>query len=92
MSDKNDILSETWTDYLNKAIKDYHLFATQASPLDAKEFATHHNACKAALAHILMIQKLMQPKDEKKEEPNLFDLLEQARKATDEECQDDSFD
>ena len=92
MSDKTDILSEAWSDYLNKAIQDYHSFATQQAPLDAKDFATHHNACKAALAHILMIQKLMQPKEDKKEEPNFFDLLEQARKATDAEYQDDSFD
>ena len=92
MSDKNDLLSQTWTDYLNKAIKDYHLFATQAFPLDAKEFMVHHNACKAALSHILMLQKLMQTKEEKTKEPDLFDLLEQARKATNEEYQDDSFD
>lgn len=92
MSDKTDILSKTWDDYLNKAIQDYHLFATQQAPLDAKDFAAHHNACKAALAHILMIQKLMQPKDDKKEEPDFFDLLDQARKATHEEYQDDSFD
>jgi len=92
MSDKNEILSETWTDYLNKAIQDYHLFATQPSPLDAKEFTAHHNACKAALAHILMIQKLMQPKEDNKSEPNFFDLLEQAKKATNEDDQDDSFD
>jgi len=92
MADKNNILSATWADYLNKAIQDYHLFATQASPLDAKEFTAHHNACKAALAHILMIQKLMQPKEDKKEEPDFFDLLDQARKATNEGYSDDSFD
>lgn len=92
MSDKNNFLSETWSDYLNKAIKDYHLFAMQASPLDAKEFTAYHNACKAALAHIVMLQKLMQLKDDKKNEPDFFDLLEQARKATDEEGHDDSFD
>ena len=92
MSDKNNILSETWTDYLQKAIQDYHLFATQAAPLDAKEFTAHHNACKAALAHILMIQKLMLSKDEKNDEPDFFDLLDQARKATHEEYQNDPFD
>ena len=63
MSDKDEILSEKRTDYLTKAIRDYHLFATQIAPLDAKEFTAHHNACKAALAHILMIQKLIQPKE-----------------------------
>ena len=59
MADKKEILSAKWTDYLDKAIHDYHLFATQDSPMEAKEFTAHHNACKAALAHILMIQKLM---------------------------------
>lgn len=92
MADKNDLLSATWTDYLSKAIQDYHLFATQTAPLEAKEFTAHHNACKAALAHILMIQKLMLPKDDKNDEPDFFDLLDQARKATHEEDQDDSFD
>lgn len=92
MSDKKEVLSETWADYLTKAIQDYHLFATQSAPLEAKEFTAHHNACKAALAHILMIQRLMQSKEENQEEPNFFDLLEQARKATVETDQDDSFD
>lgn len=92
MSDKDEILSEKWTDYLTKAIRDYHLFATQIAPLDAKEFTAHHNACKAALAHILMIQKLIQPKENNNIEPNFFDLLEQAKKATNEDAPDDSFD
>ena len=92
MPDKKGDLSGAWSDYLNKAIKDYHLFATQASSLDAKDFTAHQNACKAALAHILMLQKLVQSKDEKTKEPDLFDLLEQARKATDEEYHDDPFD
>ena len=92
MADKNEVLSATWTEFLNKAIQDYHAFATQSAPLDAKEFTAHHNACKAALAHILMIQKLMLSKDDKQEELDFFDMLDQARKATHEEQQDDSFD
>ena len=92
MPDKKDILSVAWDDYLNKAIQDYHLFSTQSVPMEAKEFTAYHNACKAALAHILMIQKLMCDKEKSDIEPNFFDLLDQARKATnDEEC-NDSFD
>ena len=60
--------------------------------MEAKEFGAYHNACKAALAHILMIQKLMQMPATKDEEPSLLDLLEQARKATKDESECDSFD
>ena len=91
MPDKKEDLSGAWSEYLNKAIKDYHLFATQVTPMEAKEFTAHHNACKAALAHILMIQKLMQPKENKSEDLNFFDLLEQARKETNEPDNNDSF-
>ena len=92
MPDKKEDLSGAWSEYLNKAIKDYHLFATQVTPMEAKEFAAHHNACKAALAHVLMIQKLMQTKEDKTQEPNFFDLLEQARKETSDEDDEHSFD
>ena len=91
MPDKENLLSCAWADYLNKAITDYHHFAKQSSPVEAKEFTAYHNACKAALAHILMIQKLMQTQENKSEDLNFFDLLEQARKETDGE-DDDSFD
>lgn len=92
MPDKKNSLSCAWSDYLDKAIADYHLFATQPTPMEAKEFIAHHNACKAALAHILIIQKLMQQKENKSEDLNFFDLLEQARKETNEEDDPHSFD
>ena len=92
MPDEKSFLSCAWSDYLTKAIKDYHEFSTHTTPMEAKDFALYHNACKAALGHIALIQKLMPQKEEKAEEPNLFDLLEQARKATNDPDEDDSFD
>ena len=85
-------LSENWADFLKKAVTDYHLFAAQPSPTDAKEFIAHHNACKAVLSHILMLKKMMESETQKQSEPDLFSLLEQAREATHEQDNDDSFD
>ena len=92
MPDKKNILSCAWGDYLNKAIRDYDSFCTQSVPLEAKDFALYHNACKSALAHIVMLKKLMQSNEQKEIEPDFFDLLEQARKATNEDNDSNSFD
>ena len=92
MQDKMKDLSGAWADYFQKAMTGYCQFADQSVSMEAKEFGAYHNACKAALAHILMIQKLMQTPVSKEEEPNLLDLLEQARKATNDESESDSFD
>jgi len=92
MQDKKENLSDAWSDYFHKAMAGYCQFVQQNVSMDAKEFTAYHNACKAALAHILMIQKFMQPSSIKNEEPNLLDLLEQARKATNDENGSDSFD
>ncbi len=92
MQDKMKDLSGAWADYFQKAMAGYCQFANQSVSMEAKEFGAYHNACKAALAHILMIQKLMQTPEAKEEEPNLLDLLEQARKATKDESESDSFD
>tara|TARA_Y100000813_G_scaffold54421_1_gene38083 strand:+ start:334 stop:657 length:324 start_codon:yes stop_codon:yes gene_type:complete len=37
---------------LRKAASDYAAFAAQSPPTDAKGFAAHQAACKAALAHL----------------------------------------
>ena len=84
--------SQAWLQELNKAVQDYHLFVHQSAPLDAKEFAAYHNACKAALAHILILKKLIQVPVQSEPETDLFDLLKQAQKETDETGDaDDSF-
>ncbi|WP_404383554.1 hypothetical protein [Caenispirillum salinarum] len=41
------------------AVADYEAFAAQAPPDDAKGFAAHHAACKAALAHVEAAVKLL---------------------------------
>ena len=84
--------SVAWLEELNKVIQDYHLFAAQATPLEAKDFMAYHNACKAALAHILLLKKLAGTASHNEEEPDFLSLLQQAQKATQESGEsDDSF-
>ena len=85
--------SEAWSQELNKAVHDYHLFATQTTSLDAKEFMAYHNACKAALGHILILKKLIHSATEAEIAPDFLSLLTQAQKETSErEESDDPFD
>lgn len=93
MPDKENNLSEAWSDDLESALNDYHAFRTQKTPLEAKDFTAYHNACKAVLAHILMIKKMMNPMTQQNPETDFLNLLEQARKANhDENDENDSFD
>ncbi|MFQ3622075.1 MAG: hypothetical protein SNJ73_00875 [Acetobacteraceae bacterium] len=44
---------------IERAIASYHAFAASGpSGADAKEFAAHHAACKAALAHLDLLLKI----------------------------------
>ena len=93
MPDKTPFLSDDWTSILTKIIHDYKLFSEQPPPLEAKEFTSYHNACKAALAHILLLKKMTDNSSASPSEPDLFTLLDNARKAThDSNDADDSFD
>ena len=93
MPEKDIFSSQAWSDDLNKAIRDYHLFATQPVSQDTKEFIAYHNACKAALAHILLLKKLVFSTSQSELEPDFLTLLEQAQKATQQQgAEDDSFD
>lgn len=40
------------------AIASYRAFSAQTAPEDAKQFIAHHNACRAALAHVDYLSKL----------------------------------
>jgi hypothetical protein len=40
------------------AIASYREFSAQTAPEDAKQFIAHHNACRAALAHVDYLSKL----------------------------------
>ena len=93
MLEKDIFSSQAWLNGLSKAIQDYQVFATQKTSLDPKEFIAYHNACKAALAHILILKKLVCAEAQSETEPDFFALLEQAQKATQQQgAEDDSFD
>jgi len=93
MPDRNISQANDWNSFLTKAVQDYHHFATQSTPLDAKEFSAYHSACKAALSHILILKKLIETSSDNAPEQDLFSLLDNARKATyDSNDTDDSFD
>ena len=93
MLEKDIFSSQAWLNELNKAIQDYHLFVAQKTSLEPKEFMAYHNACKAALAHILILKKLVCAQEQSEIEPDFLTLLEQAQKATQQQgAEDDSFD
>ncbi len=93
MPEKEFTPTADWQEDLTKATKDYHLFSAQETPLEAKDFAAYHNACRAALAHILILKKICAPTLESPQQTDFLNLLEQARKATYDNTTDiDSFD
>ncbi|MCW9034356.1 MAG: hypothetical protein OQK35_01750 [Alphaproteobacteria bacterium] len=51
-------LSKSLPQQLDETINSYSYFAKIAPPEDAKGFAAHHSACKAALAHLDQLIKL----------------------------------
>lgn len=66
--------------FLEKAIQSYQTFADENCPMDAKGFNTYHSACKAALLHIALLNKIVDsPETPIPQEPNLFDLIHQAK-------------
>lgn len=66
MSPKNELLETAMRekiachlpDAFEAAIKSYREFYDQPAPDDAKSFAAHHAACKAAIAHLQLLIKL----------------------------------
>ena len=66
--------------FLEKAVQSYQAFANENCPMDAKEFNTYHSACKAALVHIALLNKILDtPEIVPPQEPNLLDLIHQAK-------------
>ena len=66
--------------YAQKVLNDYQLFIKQDVSLESKEFTAYHNACKSALAHLLLLTKLIQPMPESPEqtEKDWADLVKNA--------------
>ena len=66
--------------FLEKAVQSYQIFANEDCPMDAKEFNTYHSACKAALLHIALLNKILGDSETtNNNEPNLLDLIHQAK-------------
>ena len=66
--------------FLEKAVQSYQAFAAENCPTDAKEFNTYHSACKAALLHIALLDKILDKSEITHDtEPNLLDLIHQAK-------------
>ena len=58
MSDNTKQLTEPFRGGLRRAVASYRAFEQTNAPLEPKEFAAHHNACKAALMHIALLPLL----------------------------------
>ena len=61
---------------IEKVLNDYQQLIQQTTPLEPKEFTAYQNACKSALAHLMLLTKLIQP-DTKEQEP-LFENWQEA--------------
>ena len=65
---------------MEKAVQSYQAFAGENCPMDAKEFTSFHGACKAALLHIALLDKMLDKSEvPPNQEPNLLDLIHQAK-------------
>lgn len=95
MSDNTKQLTEPFQGGLRRAVASYRAFEQTDAPLEPKEFAAHHNACKAALMHIALLLKLLGP-DGKTTDTPATDWVAMARadlaRQTDKEDEDVFFD
>ena len=92
-------LKDALPERIGKAMTDYDAFHLGDPPADAKGFAAHHAACRAALAHIDMLTKLLvwANGDEEAPDPSdstagVGDLIAQARAAIGEVDDDETDD
>ena len=67
--------------FLDKAVQSYQDFAAADCPIQAKEFNAYHSACKAALLHIALLDKILNSSIQSNppKEPDLLDLIHQAK-------------
>ena len=80
MTDKKTSLSEILVPVLDKTLQHYITFTNQPPVSETKEFTAYHNACKAALAHIVLLDKLTKQTNQNEAQTNLLDLIAQAEK------------
>lgn len=83
-------LAATLPQRLAAVMEGYDCFTAQPPPEDAKGFAAHHAAAKAALAHLDLLVKLVRwCNGEAKPADGTAALLAQARQALRDETDDD---
>ncbi|MBR7158349.1 MAG: hypothetical protein IKD08_01540 [Alphaproteobacteria bacterium] len=79
-------LLKTLPERIAGVIADYEEFASLQTPEDAKGFAAHHAACKAAIAHVELLLKLAKWSEEEnsgESGEDLSALIAKARAALD---------
>ncbi len=62
MKKENELSEKIWLflpSAIRRVIHSYNQFASKSMPDDAKEFSTHHGACKSALQHLEALLKIM---------------------------------
>lgn len=58
LEDVRGLLSQALPALIQSTAQSYEAFTTMEVPEDAKGFAAHHAACKAALSHVELLTKL----------------------------------
>ena len=71
-------------DAIKRVVESYMSFSHQSMPVDAKEFAAHHGACKAALMHLDALFKIIKTNpfltdDQDHQIADISALIEQAK-------------
>ena len=59
IDDVRSLLCDLLPNLIQNATNSYELFSLTEAPEDAKGFAAHHAACKAALSHVELLTKLV---------------------------------
>ena len=76
---------------LKLAVDSYRSFQQSEIPNDPKGFASYHQACKAALTHIMLLLKLI-PKESSERDSSSLDWVGLARQALNGETEEDDDD
>lgn len=68
-------LAEELPRAIERALESYADFSARSFPLDAKEYDAHHKACKAALAHLDALTKMVKWLEENDTSPETLDTI-----------------